>query len=166
MSKQKTLLILGVCTSLCVLLALFLTLQTLEATPRKMETLQNKQQSLIELASLTDAGMEVEPARVVLNGLPNQVPPALLSILGESMSPSKLSSQDDEPQSLEDSWWARRAEVMAHDVSIQDLWSAIERCEDSRPPWRLVECSIMSLPLAPGRVNATLVLETLSRDQE
>ena len=142
-----------------------MTLQTLRETPRRKAVLADKLQRLEALDRIAAGGGDDAPARQALASLADKVPPDLDELMGAALPEANISIRREDAQLLDQSWFLRPVEVRISDVPLDQLWPAIERCENARPPWRVIECSLESTPDAPGTVTATLRLEALHKEE-
>lgn len=149
----------------CFVIGVAMTIQTLREAPRRKAVLADKLQRLEALDRIAAGGSDDAPARLVLASLDRKAPPPLGELLGAALPGADIAIRNEDAQPLDQSWFLRAVEARIPDVPLELLWTAIEQCENARPPWRVIECSMESTPDAPGTVTATLHLEALHKEE-
>ena len=134
-----------------------LTVQSLYTAPEAARHLKQKVADLRSLQALAAA-----QARQ-FEQLPSKTPPPLGELVNTTVPGAHYNQRLRESRLAKAGWSVRSVEVSFDDLRLADLATFLERAENKRPPWHLVECSFTASDPTPGRGRASLVLEGLEK---
>jgi hypothetical protein len=90
-------------------------------------------------------------------------PPELERAVDRLLQDTDAELQPGAATPISGAWMHRESTLRIPAVSVESLGRFIAVIESESPPWRLRECSVVSLPQQPGTVRADLTLETVER---
>lgn len=141
---------------------LVLTVRGLVRVPAQVRKIQAKAERLQRLHALA---AEQEAPDALLDALEQDgttTAAALEPILRAVLPGETLAIEEGDPKPLRDDWSVRTAQLTLADVSLAQAADAVARMENSRPPWRVTEYTVIPGPVS-GRGRVTLTAETLSK---
>jgi hypothetical protein len=156
-------LILRVAAGAACLAAAALTLQSIYTAPATARRLRRKAADLELLRGLAADQVRNAAAIAMFEALPSKTPPPLGELVNTAVPGARYNLRLKESRPAQAGWSVRSIEISFEELKLSDLATFLERAENKRPPWRLVECSLTASGESPGRGRAVLVLEGLEK---
>jgi len=163
MKRVSSNVILGALAVILLLAGLALTYGNIRATPAWVRQLVAKAAILHELRARERTHASNLAAAIRLEEERAYQPVRLGSIFELSLPSARPDIRPLEGRELENGWSLRRSEVILQAVRLSELGGALQAAEDSRPPWRLVECAVSASDQGPGVGRVTLVMQALEK---
>jgi hypothetical protein len=159
---NRTAILRGLGIAVCAT-AVLMTLQSLLAAPASVRHLRKKNEDVEALRSLREDQARSEAAIDLFEKLPSRTPPPLGELVNIAMPGARYNLRLKESRPAPFGWMVRSVELSFEDLPLASLAPFLERAENRRPPWRLVECHLTASDQAPGRGRAVLVLEGIEK---
>lgn len=137
------------------------TLLSVRALPADAGRLEQKVSDLGRLQALRDARSENGGAVQRYEQLPSKQAVPLDDLAGRILPGSRPSVRTRDYAAAGAGWVAHSVEVSFENARLADAARFAEEAENSRPPWRLLECSIAASGPAPGYGRVSMVMEAL-----
>lgn len=131
--------------------------------PTHYRHLATKLMALNELRTMENDLGDDRAAIDAFNALTTTRPAALSEMAKEALPGVVPDLRERDMRKLASGWSAREVEVIVSEFELEQLTAFVKRAEESRPPWRLVECGIVASGSRPGLGRATLVMEALQK---
>ncbi|MBI2440952.1 MAG: hypothetical protein HYV35_06220 [Lentisphaerae bacterium] len=122
-----------------------------------------KLETLAQLAALKQTHDRHQRSRQTFEHLTNAAPADLASLAGATVSNATPEIREREARNLVAGWTLRQAEVVFNEVDLSKVSGFLQAAENQRPPWKLVECTLLSSRKADGLGRAVLILEALEK---
>ena len=126
------------------------------------EKMRNKREAAAKLQEIKKQNDRIEASFAALAAVSNVAPP-LASLATAAVTGAVAEIREIDARALGRGWTVKQTEVKFNDLSLNAIAGFLRSAETCRPPWRLVECVIVSSPKADGVGSVTLTMETLAR---
>lgn len=105
-------------------------------------------------------------ARKAFTSLAEKEPSPLQGIIKRTLTGTAVSDIRDVPMESVPGWTFHQKEVTFGEIAVCDLVRVVRNAEtaENRPPWRLVKCSLRSIPGKDGTVRAVLLFQAIERE--
>jgi heme exporter protein D len=146
-----------------VILGLATMMYSLHATPALLKQISRRQADIAQLQSLQQQRAENRSAIQLYEQLSTKKAVPLKDLAASAGLPSapEVRLRDDAPAA--GGWIVRSADVQFESIRLADLAHFLKIAQNSRPPWRLRECTLTAVGSAPGEARASLAMETLEK---
>ena len=143
-------------------IGMLLAARAVQRAPAQVRQIRAKAERLERLQALAQEQQAPAATLAALEVAGSTAPAALASLLAETFPGETVDVEEGDPEPLRDGWALRTARLTLADVPLHPSGELVARMENSRPPWRVVEYTVIPGPVA-GRGRVTLTAEALSR---
>ncbi|OGV68004.1 MAG: hypothetical protein A2283_10715 [Lentisphaerae bacterium RIFOXYA12_FULL_48_11] len=104
-----------------------------------------------------------ETARREYELVTDKKPVPLNTVLQETLAGVKVDDVRESRKELVDGWALRQKEISISDVPLDKVMDFVEKAESHKFPWSLARFVVRSAPLASGKGQVTLLMESLEK---
>ena len=146
--------LLPVVSASAAVLALALTLHTLQNTPEWTRQIRRKSSDLLALANLRhDQSGPMESMRLLEQG-------GQSTSLQDVMGQAKVAVEERPDENLVNGWLLKSASLHFEEAELEGLAGVLSVLEGARPPWRVASLEVLAGG-EPGRGRASLSVESI-----
>ena len=163
--KGNALLVLQACALAVFLVGIVASIITIRQNLGLNAKIQNKKETLSQLAAIKQTHDRHQAAQRVFEGLSNTAPATLASLGRIAVTNATPEIREREARNLTAGWTLRQMEVVFSKVDLNQVPCFLHMAEQERPPWRLVECTLASSRQADGLGRVVLIMEAATRQK-
>jgi len=145
------------------------TLSTISIVKKKSDYLRSQTAVLERLLGMRAESSSWNEAMKKFCSLSEKAPDNLSSLIKQAAPEVSAGDIKNIPMESVPGWIFHRKEVTFNEIAVSDMITLIRKTEISaqtgtRPPWRLVKCSMRAIPGKPGIVRSTLLFQAIERE--